>query len=344
MGGFGSESAERAISDAIRRPVIRALDDLGVDTGSGAPGSAADDLLARGATQLEDDAIGLHVAERIPIGALGLLDYAFCASASLRDGLERLARQYAVATGRDALVLVDEGAQAKLVFASAAGARPRRHEVELVLAIVVSRMRHAVAGGVPIDQARFAHAPPPRSGAHEAFFAGPVFFDAGEDAIVFARALLDRPLQTASPELVALVDHRMPDLVPASARSDTLLERVRRAVGELLDERECGLSPLAQRLRVRRRTLQRELRRRATSHTAILDDVRRERALVLLTQERTVAEVAELLGFSEAGAFFRAFRRWTGTSPKAFVAASRQGPDAPPRKSDVAPKGASFVA
>jgi AraC-like DNA-binding protein len=29
-------------------------------------------------------------------------------------------------------------------------------------------------------------------------------------------------------------------------------------------------------------------------------------------------EVAFLLGFSHAGAFFRAFKRWTGTSPTAY--------------------------
>jgi hypothetical protein len=46
--------------------------------------------------------------------------------------------------------------------------------------------------------------------------------------------------------------------------------------------------------------------------------------------DRGFGEIALLLGFSEPSAFSRAFRRWTGTTPKAF----RHGrqPDAPTGK------------
>jgi Arabinose-binding domain of AraC transcription regulator, N-term len=39
-----------------------------------------------------DDAIGIHVAEWLPGGALDLVEYAFQSSASLAVGLDRLAR------------------------------------------------------------------------------------------------------------------------------------------------------------------------------------------------------------------------------------------------------------
>ena len=38
---------------------------------------------------------------------------------------------------------------------------------------------------------------------------------------------------------------------------------------------------------------------------------------VLAEGTMTVAEVAARLAYSEPSAFFRAFRRWTGTSPRA---------------------------
>jgi AraC-like DNA-binding protein len=72
------------------------------------------------------------------------------------------------------------------------------------------------------------------------------------------------------------------------------------------------------------RTLQRRLASSGTSHRDLLDEIRRERARHLLS-DRTlaIADVAGRLGFSETSAFFRAFRRWTGTSPQSYRLASR---------------------
>jgi AraC-like DNA-binding protein len=53
--------------------------------------------------------------------------------------------------------------------------------------------------------------------------------------------------------------------------------------------------------------------------TALLDDVRRERALTALAlPDTSVKALAEELGFSEASAFHRAFKRWTGETIGAF--------------------------
>ena len=66
------------------------------------------------------------------------------------------------------------------------------------------------------------------------------------------------------------------------------------------------------------RTLQRHLAAEGTSFQALFDTVRRELAVRHLADPNaTVAKVAWLVGFSEAGAFHRAFRRWAGQSPRA---------------------------
>jgi AraC-like DNA-binding protein len=77
-----------------------------------------------------------------------------------------------------------------------------------------------------------------------------------------------------------------------------------------------SLDALAARLERPKRTLQRELSRRGTSHQGLVDEARRTRAQAMLETGVTVAEVSDRLGFSEPSAFFRAFRRWTGETPK----------------------------
>ena len=54
-----------------------------------------------------------------------------------------------------------------------------------------------------------------------------------------------------------------------------------------------------------------------TTFARLVDDVRRRRA-VSMVRDRSLSlgEIAFLLGFSEASAFHRAFRRWTGGTPR----------------------------
>jgi AraC-like DNA-binding protein len=68
------------------------------------------------------------------------------------------------------------------------------------------------------------------------------------------------------------------------------------------------------------KSLQRNFTRLGTSFQEIRDKVRRERALEILDRDSSALneEIAELLGFSSAASFSRAFKRWTGVTPTEF--------------------------
>jgi AraC-like DNA-binding protein len=71
------------------------------------------------------------------------------------------------------------------------------------------------------------------------------------------------------------------------------------------------------------RSIQRSLSEEQTSYRQLVDEVRKSLAIEHLSHPGTSAtDVAFLLGFSEPSAFTRAFRRWTGTAPTEFRAAS----------------------
>ncbi len=102
---------------------------------------------------------------------------------------------------------------------------------------------------------------------------------------------------------------------------------------QVLAKRLKGGSPplgeVASALAMSARNLQRALREEDTSYQALLDHARRELALGhLATPAGSAAEVAFLLGFADASAFTRAFRRWTGSTPGAWRAQQRAA--APP--------------
>jgi AraC-like DNA-binding protein len=326
-----ASGASAGISADIVTPVRLVLERLGVDVAqlvqappdasSGfVPGSAADALLDRASEMLKDEALGITLAERIPIGSLGILDYALSTSSCLGDALQRVASHYALATERVRMQVVQEGDAARLALERKAGLTHSRHWIELSLAVVTLRARQSLGTSLEFEGADFVHPPPQSPRRHELFFRCPVRFGQPQDCLRFPASLLARPLLTASAALAEVLDARMRELTPAAAEDDRLLQEVRRAIVEGLDGANVSLEIVLTRVRMSRRTLQRELRRRRTSHKQLLDEVRKERALVLLQRDAKVAEVALQLGFSEPSAFFRAFRRWTGSSPRASLA------------------------
>ncbi|WP_404364808.1 helix-turn-helix transcriptional regulator [Marinobacter sp.] len=95
--------------------------------------------------------------------------------------------------------------------------------------------------------------------------------------------------------------------------------RVRALIADSLAGGRVGVEAVASRLSMSRHTLYKKLKEEDLTFFDLLNEVRRERALHYLRErERSLAEVAELLGFSELSAFSRAFKRWMGKPPAQF--------------------------
>jgi AraC-like DNA-binding protein len=98
--------------------------------------------------------------------------------------------------------------------------------------------------------------------------------------------------------------------------------RVEQVLNARLREGAPDSTSVAHSLGVSRQTLFRRLKAEGTSFALVLDELRwRLAQLHLRDGQRAVVETAFLLGFTEAASFTRAFKRWTGSTPQAFVRA-----------------------
>jgi AraC-like DNA-binding protein len=145
-------------------------------------------------------------------------------------------------------------------------------------------------------------------------FQAPVRFNQESATLVFPADDLKRRVAGADPMLRAMLEDRLRQL-RADAGAD-FSNDIRRLLRTRLMEGCCSAEDIADLLSMHRRTLSRRLRDSGMGYRAIANEIRFEIARQLLEDtEISLGEIAAALGYSEASAFTRAFRRWSGQTP-----------------------------
>ena len=188
--------------------------------------------------------------------------------------------------------------------------------------LVISR--EMLGEGLRPTRAWFAHGEercPPELAAH--LGTKRVSFGHSSNGIAFQRGDLEKQPDGADPELNRALERHAEALLAADD-SDEVYARARNAVVELLPKSDASLAKTAKRLHLSARTLQRRLTAEGIAFADLVAEVRKERAERLLSRsDSTMEEIAQSIGYADAGAFVRAYRKWTGTTPGKFREAVR---------------------
>src|SRR5687768_1377141 len=108
------------------------------------------------ATLTHNDAVGVHLAEWLPRGALDLVEYAFRSSASLTSALERLARYGRVLSDRVAARMDTTGEGLLILFRDTGRTALHPGRAEFALAAVLKLARDCTGQEIVPRQVCFA--------------------------------------------------------------------------------------------------------------------------------------------------------------------------------------------
>ncbi|MBN7794988.1 AraC family transcriptional regulator [Parahaliea mediterranea] len=174
---------------------------------------------------------------------------------------------------------------------------------------------------IPLIETAFAQSRPPHAAELMTMFPGEHRFEATANQLVFAPAYLDSPLIRDKAEVDEFLVRSPYNLLTIPGHDRSLKTRV----AGLVTTSPAGslefppLREVARRLHMSQQTLHRRLRDEDSSYQKIKDGIRRDLALNLLIQEqRPVYAVAEAVGFADARSFTRAFKHWTGMTPREY--------------------------
>ena len=171
----------------------------------------------------------------------------------------------------------------------------------------------------PASEVHFVHERPGWAGEYEPVLGAKVRFGEDYNRLVYPLAVLDVEMPHGDPGLHACLARTADRLLEALPRSRSFAVQVREVVRKRLARGDHQLPQVASALRTSERSLRRRLASEGTSHSEIVDDARRERALEYLADRSLdLGEISAKLGFAHPPAFQRAFKRWFGVGPRKY--------------------------
>jgi AraC-like DNA-binding protein len=317
------------------RALLEACDRLGVDTetllrtvgirretledpDARLQGHEASALWAKAYELTGDPVLSLHAAEACPLGAYKVIDYMGSSARTVGEAFRYAARYFKLINTAVTLRIDESGDPVTFDVAGESGATGvSRPYAEYCLAVFVLHVRAATGVAFPLRRVTFTHRLPPDVSEHERIFGCTVRFEAEHDRLVVDRSAWETPTRGAHSGVLGVLIEHADLLLSKLPRGPDLIERTRRAIGGRLRGGDPSLESVARELGMSERSLQRHLRELGYTYNALADEVREATARLYLEQpDIALAEIGYLLGFADQSTFNRAFKRWTGCTPK----------------------------
>ncbi|WP_338087870.1 AraC family transcriptional regulator [Nocardioides lijunqiniae] len=283
------------------------------------PTAAYGALLEITAVRLECPGLGLRVARLQSPTVLGPLAIAIANSPTIGESLACLTRYMYLHSSSTSIRLdedPDGDADVVALYYSPDEPREQRQATDLGVGFIHRGLTYLARGHYGLRSVDLPYTPPAPAHVYRSFFGAPVRTRLASPAAVLRipASLPTTPLRD--------VDKTMQQLALAflarqtATRGADIAARVRTAVAESLGTTTVDITAVARLMSVHPRTLQRQLRARGTSYGEVLDRVRRDKALSLLTgTDLPLGHVAAMTGFTEHASFTRAARRWWDAPP-----------------------------
>lgn len=331
--------ARAALGGAIRRGVAvePLLERAGID-----PAELEDERGRVGAPQfvalvkllwaaLDDELLGFCSAP-LRVGSFAMMAHAVVhCSPDLRTALRRADRFYRLFPAGPRFRLAEAGPVARVEFDLSDYQDPDRFGAESLLMVWHRSASWLVRRRISLSAVELGYPAPPHALEYGLLFGAQCAFDAKATAVEFDRALLDLPVVQDEASLRAFLRRAPWDVLARMDYGLVVSAQVRRLLNQALGAAAAelpGAEEIAARLSVSPQTLRRRLAAEDTTFQRVRDQLRRDVAVAELARgDASIEELSRRLGFSEPSAFHRAFRRWTGTTPRTYQG-SYQSPGA----------------
>lgn len=241
---------------------------------------------------------------------------------TLGELLERAANFYNLLGGDIVMSLIQGDRYARFNIDFREPEKDSQHFLREFLLVIWHRFPSWFVGSpIPLIETHFTFAKPRHFSELRVMFPADLYFDQASNSLVFDASELRRPLIRSAYELEKYLDNAPADFMTIPGTESSLERQLIRYLVDPLEGgvRAINLEQAANYFGLSQQTLHRRLLQEGTSFQSIKDSLRREKAIsLLLDSKHSVEDISALLGFREARSFTRAFKVWTGVSPRQY--------------------------
>lgn len=268
---------------------------------------------------LEDEAMALSDSP-IPRGSFYMMGKLAIHEPDLRKAIEQFIRFYAMVTNAYTMQLSVDGETAKLTFDLNAPEKDDDHLLAEIHLMSLHRFSSwLIATNIPLSEIYFSYPAPPQVKEYSFLFPGKHVFEAPHMGFAFSSKYLDEDVVQDVGTLKTFMRQCPVELFLQPKTDFSLTSEVQSLLQKHIRDGFPNAGEVASHLHLTRRTLMRKLREEGSSFQQIKDLIRRDRAIYLLTSHHlAVGEIAQQVGFSDPAVFARAFKSWTGVSPRDY--------------------------
>jgi AraC-like DNA-binding protein len=274
-------------------------------------------LFEDAAALLAEDGLGLKLGMRVRPADIGPVGVLFSLSASLRVAFARLAQYVkSVQDGTESRLIPEGDDYLWHYVVTVPGLWPRRQDAEFTLATCCQLARLCFAPGWRPLEVHFEHPGGANAPALRQFFRAPVHFGQSGNRLVVEGDVARRQHRAEDPGLIYVLERHIEDLMHPAEAPQSMREQVVALIGQQLGHAPVSLASLAAAMGTTARTLQRHLRGEGTSLRQLLQAQRAALAGRRLQDgAASMADIAQVLGYADRTAFWRAYKRWEGVPP-----------------------------
>lgn len=267
------------------------------------------------AEAMDDEFFGMD-SHPMKAGSFTLLCHSVIHCDTLERALRRALRFFRLILDDMEGVLQADGETARVVIKER-HAEPGRAFASGTFLIMLHGLACWLVGRrIALDSARFRCAEPAYSPEWRVLFSPDLRFGEAETAIAFPAEFLAMANVQNERTMKVFLRSAPANFLVKYRNSDGLVARIRRQLRHIPPDTWPDFETLAQQLHSSVSTLRRHLLDEGQSYQSIKDDLRRDLAISQLCHsEKSVLDIALELGFAEASAFHRAFKKWTGARP-----------------------------
>lgn len=286
------------------------------------------DLLQSSAIRMtSDEALGLHLGERVSLSTFDIVGPLLLSAPTIREGINVLLRYHRILNDCADSSLLEDGDTAVLRYEyPRSSPRVDRMRAEFGLVSLLRAGQVYVGSDKLPRRVRFEHAAPAYVHEYTRIFGPNVTFGEPFTALDFDREWLDRHQLHQNPPLYTLLENQAEIRLRKLDPRVGLADRVRAALAEWGPTERPNMDEVAKRLGMSARSLRRRLKREGVPYGSVIDEALGHTARRMLQDpNRTLQEIAYAMGFSEPSAFHRAFKRWTGLTPRQYRIEAARG-------------------